>query len=323
MVKGEFPHELNKPFQGMESNGNPWNLSRSDRAQWAEGLGVPMMSERPAAPVLFWVGCAASYDDRAKRIARATAKLLKQARVDFAILGREENCTGDPARRAGNEFLFATLAEGNARAINGYKDQGGVKTVVTTCPHCFNTLKNEYPDFGLRVEVVHHTDFLLGLVAEGRLVPTRPVTGRVVYHDSCYLGRYNGVYDPPREILRRIPGVELVEAEYWTKQRGLCCGAGGAQMFMEEQNQDRVNGKRTLQLLDTGAKTIASACPFCMTMLTDGIKSKNVEDTVKQLDVAELLDRACERVDVPQPVSEESPIPPPVEVPPEAQPTAE
>ncbi len=296
MVKGELPRELNKPFQGMESNGNPWNLARSDRAGWAAGLDVPMMSERPTAPVLFWVGCAASYDDRAKRIARATAKLLKQAGVDFAILGREENCTGDPARRAGNEFLFATLAEGNTATIKGYKDQGGVQTVVTTCPHCFNTLKNEYPDFGLRLEVVHHTDFLLGLVAEGRLVPSRPVQGRVVYHDSCYLGRYNDVYDPPREILRRIPGVELVEAEYWTKQRGLCCGAGGAQMFMEEQNQDRVNGKRTLQLLDTGAKTIASACPFCMTMLTDGVKAKNLEDEVQQLDIVELLERSCEVV---------------------------
>jgi Fe-S oxidoreductase len=294
MVKGEFPHELAKPFQGMETNGNPWNLSRMDRSGWADGLGVSMMTDKPTAPVLFWVGCAASYDDRAKKIARATAKLLKQAGVDFAILGQEENCTGDPARRAGNEFLFAMLAEGNAATINGYKEQGGVRTVVTTCPHCFNTLKNEYPDFGLKVEVVHHTDYLLGLVAEGKLVPTKPVEGRVVYHDSCYLGRYNGVYDPPREILKRIPGVELVEPEYWTKQRGLCCGAGGAQMWMEEQNQDRVNVKRTLQLLDTGATTVASACPFCMTMLTDGIKSKSLEDTIKQMDVVELLERSCE-----------------------------
>jgi Fe-S oxidoreductase len=303
MVRGEFPHELAKPFQGMESNGNPWNLSRMDRSAWSDGLGVATMKDKPAAPVLFWVGCAASYDDRAKKIARATAKLLKQAGVDFAILGQEENCTGDPARRAGNEFLFAMLAEGNAAVINGYKEAGGVRTVVTTCPHCFNTLKNEYPDFGLRVEVVHHTDFLLGLVAEGKLVPRNPVPGRVVYHDSCYLGRYNGIYDPPREILKRIPGVELVEPEYWTKQRGLCCGAGGAQMWMEEQNQDRVNVKRTLQLVDAlgqgangaaGQETIASACPFCMTMLTDGVKSKNLEDKVKQLDVVELLERACE-----------------------------
>jgi Fe-S oxidoreductase len=158
---------------------------------------------------------------------------------------------------------------------------------------------------------VHHTDFLLGLLAEGKLVPKNPVTGRVTYHDSCYLGRYNGVYDPPREILRRIPGVELVEPEYWTKQRGLCCGAGGAQMFMEEQNHDRVNVKRTLQLLDTGAKTIATGCPFCMTMLTDGIKSKNLEDQVKQLDVAELLDQSCAQVAVAAAAPEPPPPPPP------------
>jgi Fe-S oxidoreductase len=313
MVRGEFPHELGKPFQGLESNGNPWNLSRMDRSAWSEGLGVPTMKDKPTAPVLFWVGCAASYDERAKKIARATAKLLVRAGVDFAILGQEENCTGDPARRAGNEYLFAMLAEGNAATINGYKEAGGARTVVTTCPHCFNTLKNEYPDFGLRLEVVHHSDFLLGLLAEGKLVPTSAVEGRVVYHDSCYLGRYNGLYDPPREILKRIPGVELVEPEYWTKQRGLCCGAGGAQMWMEEQNQDRVNVKRTLQLIDAlgpppangleggveGEKTIASACPFCMTMLTDGLKSKNLEDKVKQLDVAELLERACRVVDAP------------------------
>jgi Fe-S oxidoreductase len=293
MVRSEFPQELARPFQAIETNGNPWNLSRMDRAAWTEGLDVKLMSDHPKAPVLFWVGCSASYDDRAKKIARATARLLKQAGVDFAILGTEESCTGDPARRAGNEILFATLAEANTAVINGYKEQGGVKTVITTCPHCFNTLRNEYPDFGLKVEVVHHTDYLLGLVAEGKLVPRKPVEGRVVYHDSCYLGRYNAVYDPPREILRRIPGVELVEPEYWTKQRGLCCGAGGAQMFMEEQNLDRVSVRRTLQLVDTGAQTIASACPFCMTMLTDGLKSQNLEEQIKQVDVAELLERAC------------------------------
>lgn len=293
MIKGEFPHELQKPFQGMEVNGNPWNLSRMDRAAWAEGLDIVTVSEKPTAEVLYWVGCAASYDDRAKKIARATAKLLKAAGVDFAILGQEENCTGDPARRAGNEFLFAMLAEGNAATLKGYKDQGGIRKVVTACPHCFNTLKNEYPDFGAELEVVHHTDFLLGLVAERRLVPRKPAPGKVVYHDSCYLGRYNGVYDSPREILRAIPGVELVEAEYWNKQRGLCCGAGGAQMWMEEQNQNRVNAKRTLQLVDTGAKTVASACPFCMTMLSDGLKNFNIEDRVRQLDVAELLEESC------------------------------
>jgi Fe-S oxidoreductase len=297
MIQNEFPAQLQKPFQGIEVNGNPWNLSRMDRSAWSDGLGIPLMADKPQAEVLYWVGCAASYDDRAKKIARATAKLMKQAGVDFAILAQEENCTGDPARRAGNEFLFATMAEANAATLNGYKGQGGLKTVVTACPHCFNTLKNEYPDFGVKLEVVHHTDFLLGLLAEAKLVPKNAVEGRVVYHDSCYLGRYNGVYNSPREILKSIPGVELVEPEYWNKQRGLCCGAGGAQMFMEEQNTNRVNVKRTLQLVDTGATTVASACPFCMTMLSDGLKSQNLEEKIKQLDVAEILERACADVE--------------------------
>ena len=293
MVRNEFPHELQKPFQAMEVNGNPWNLSRMDRSAWSDGLDIKTFAEKPDAQVLYWVGCAASYDDRAKKIARATARLLKAAGVDFAILGQEESCTGDPARRAGNELLFAMLAEQNAAVLNTYKEQGGMKTVVTACPHCFNTIKNEYPDFGAKLEVVHHTDFLCGLLAERRLVPKKPVVGRVTYHDSCYLGRYNDIYDSPREILKAIPGVELVEPEYWTKTRGLCCGAGGAQMWMEEQNQNRVNVKRTLQLVDTGAKTVASACPFCMTMLTDGLKSQSLEDRIKQMDVAELLEESC------------------------------
>ncbi|HEX7604284.1 MAG TPA: (Fe-S)-binding protein, partial [Polyangiaceae bacterium] len=244
MIRNEFPQQLIKVFQALETNGNPWDLSRMDRAAWSDGLDIATFADKPTAEVLYWVGCAASYDDRAKKIARATAKLLKQAGVDFAILAKEENCTGDPARRAGNELLFSMLAEGNAATLNGYKEQGGMKTVLTACPHCFNTLKNEYPDFGVKLEVVHHTDFLLGLLAQGKLKPVNPVNGKVVYHDSCYLGRYNGVYESPREILRRIPGVELVEPEYWTKQRGLCCGAGGAQAFMEEQNKTRVNVKR-------------------------------------------------------------------------------
>jgi Fe-S oxidoreductase len=283
-----------------------------DRAAWSDGLGVPTFAEKPTAEVLYWVGCAASYDDRAKKIARATAKLLQMAGVDFAILGQEENCTGDPARRAGNEYLFSMVAEGNAATLNEYKKQGGMKTVVTACPHCFNTLKNEYPDFGAHLEVVHHSDFLMGLVAERKLLPKNAVNGRVVFHDSCYLGRYNGVYESPREILRSIPGVELVEAEYWNKQRGLCCGAGGAQMWMEEQNQNRVNVKRTLQLLDTGAKTIASGCPFCMTMLTDGVKSQDLQDKIKQMDVAELLLESCVAIEKPVVAGgDESLMPPP------------
>lgn len=293
LVKGEFPAELAGPFNAMEVNGNPWNLARIDRGNWAEGLGVPTMAENPQAAVLYWVGCAASYDDRAKRIARATAKLLKAAGVDFAILGQEETCTGDPARRAGNEYLFAMLAEQNVATLNGYKEQGGVRQIVTTCPHCFNTLSNEYPDFGAKFEVVHHTDFLLGLVAEKKLIPRKRVEGKVVFHDSCYLGRYNDVYEQPRDILKSIPGVQLVEAEGWNRQKGLCCGAGGAQMWMEEQNKDRVNVKRTLQLLQTEATTIATACPFCQTMITDGLKDQSKEESIRQLDVVELLEESC------------------------------
>lgn len=293
LVKGEFPAELQKPFQGMEVNGNPWNLARMDRAGWADGLDIPTMADHPTAPVLYWVGCAASYDDRAKKIARATAKLLKAAGVDFAILGQEETCTGDPARRAGNEFLFAMLAEQNVATLNGYKEQGGIRTILSTCPHCFNTIANEYPDFGAKFEVVHHADFLMGLIAEKKLNPTKPVKGKVVFHDSCYLGRYNDIYESPRDILKSIPGVELVEAEM-SRSKGLCCGAGGAQMFMEEQNKNRVNVKRTLQLLETKATTIASGCPFCMTMLTDGLKDQSMEDKIRQLDVAELLVESCD-----------------------------
>ncbi|MEI8254501.1 MAG: (Fe-S)-binding protein [Deltaproteobacteria bacterium] len=295
MVKGEFPHELQRVFQALETNGNPWNLTRMDRGAWTEKLDftVPTMAEKPDAEVLYWVGCAASYDDTAKKIAQAFARLLHAAGVDFAILGSEETCTGDSARRAGNELLYMMLAEQNVATLNGYAP----KTIVTACPHCFNTIANEYPDVGGKFNVVHHTDYLLGLLAEGRLKPVHGVRARIVFHDSCYLGRYNDIYESPREILKAIPGVELVEAEL-SREKGLCCGAGGAQMWMEEQNTDRVNKRRTLQLLNTGADTVASACPFCHTMLTDGIKEFEDEPemknrTVAQLDVAVLLERAC------------------------------
>jgi Fe-S oxidoreductase len=299
VIKGEFPSQLGKPFEGMESNGNPWNLASVDRASWTEGLDIKTCAEKPDAEVLYWVGCAVSYDDRAKKIARSTAQLLILAGVDFAILAEEETCTGDPARRAGNEYLFSMLAETNAATLNGYKEKGGVRRIITTCPHCFNTLSKEYPDFGAKFEVVHHTDFMMELLATKKIQPTKPVRARVAYHDSCYLGRYNDIYEPPREILRRIPGVELVEVEGATRNKGLCCGAGGAQMFMEEQNNNRVNVKRTLQLLDTGAQTIASACPFCMTMLTDGIKSQSKEEQVRNMDVVEMLAISCGVADGP------------------------
>jgi Fe-S oxidoreductase len=291
MMKNDFPAQLQTAFNGIETNGNPWNISAMDRADWADGLNVPLMSDTPDAEVLYWVGCAASFDDRAKKVARATVQLLKQGGVNFAILGTEETCTGDPARRGGNEYLFQTLAAQNVETLNGY-GMNGKRTIITACPHCFNSLGNEYSDFGGNYDVVHHSEFLNGLIARGKLTPTKKVGGKVAYHDSCYLGRYNDVYSAPREVLEKA-GVELVEVEYWNKSKGLCCGAGGAQMFMEEHGE-RVNTKRTLQLLDTGASTIATGCPFCSTMLTDGLKDQEKEDSVKQLDIAEILLQSIE-----------------------------
>ncbi len=301
MMKNEFPGELQGAFNGIETNGNPWNISAMDRGDWADGMGIPTLSDKPDAEVLYWVGCAASYDDRAKKVARAVSKLLQKARIDFAILGTEETCTGDPARRAGNEYLFQMLAEQNIETLNGY--EASKKTIITACPHCFNTLANEYADFGGKYDVVHHSDFLNGLLVAGKLIPSKPVRGKVVYHDSCYLGRYNKVYDSPRKILESIEGLELTEVPYWNRDKGLCCGAGGAQMWMEEHGEERVNNKRTLQLVDTGATTIASGCPFCMTMLTDGLKAQEKEEEIGQRDIAEILADAIELDEV-----EETPV---------------
>ncbi len=285
LMHAAMPAELEKPMTAMEVNGNPWNLPSSERAQWCDGLDVAFLRDKPDAEVLYWVGCAASYDDRAKRIARATASLLKLADVGFAILGSEERCTGDPARRAGNEYLFEMLAQANIETLKSYKAE--TKKIITACPHCFNTLAREYPQFNAHFEVVHHTTFLLELVQAGRIPLESTKAQSFVFHDSCYLGRFNDIYDAPRELLKAVPGLDLKEVPYWSKNKGLCCGAGGAQMWMEEQNQDRVNNKRALQLVDTGADAVASACPFCATMLEDGLKATG--KSVTQLDVAEIL----------------------------------
>ncbi len=307
MERGEFPEQLQNAFRGLETVGNPYSFANEQRAEWAQGLDIPLRSEKPDTEILYWVGCAPSFDDRSRKIARATATLMKLAGVDFAILGPEERCTGDPARRAGNEYLFQMFAQGNVETLNTYS----VKKIVTTCPHCFNTLKNEYKDFGGQYEVVHHTDFLLQLVKAGKLRPEHHVLGSVVYHDSCYLGRYNDIYDPPRELLRAIPGVTLVEAAE-SRDRGMCCGAGGAQMWKEEEpirkpgsreGDGKVNHARTRQLLKVlptippggdAKRTVASACPFCMTMLRDGLRDQGHED-VQQLDVAEILLQSVQR----------------------------
>ena len=259
----------------------------------SDTLQVPTMAEYMAqgkAPeVLFWVGCAGSFDDRAKKITKAFVRILNKAGVDFAVLGQEESCTGDPAKRAGNEFLFQMQAMMNIQVLNGYE----IKKIVTTCPHCFNTIKNEYPQLGGTYEVMHHTSFLKSLLEEGKIsLEGGSFKGkRITFHDPCYLGRANGIFEAPRELIRKLDA-ELVEMKS-CKQRALCCGAGGAQMFKEPEKGDKdVNIERTEQALETNPGIIAAACPFCNTMMTDGVKNKEKEEQIQVVDVAELIANA-------------------------------
>jgi len=259
----------------------------------SELLKVPTMAEFMAEgkqpEVLFWVGCAGSFDDRAKKITKAFVKLLNKANVEFAVLGTEESCTGDPAKRSGNEFLFQMQAVTNIEVMNAYE----IKKIVTTCPHCFNTIKNEYPGLGGSYEVMHHTQFLKSLLSEGRLtIEGGQYKGkRITFHDPCYLGRANNVYEAPRDLIRKLDA-ELVEMKS-CKSRGLCCGAGGAQMFKEpEQGNKDINIERTEQALETKPQIIAAGCPFCNTMMTDGVKNKEKEDQVQVMDIAELIANA-------------------------------
>jgi Fe-S oxidoreductase len=246
-----------------------------------------MMANGQTPEVLFWVGCAGSFDQRAQKVTRAFATILEKTGISYAILGNEEACTGDPARRAGNEFLFQMMAAQNIATLNGY----GIQRIVTTCPHCFNILKNEYPALGGQYEVMHHTTLLQQLINEGRIKLQEGGSfkgKKITYHDSCYLGRANGIYEAPRAVLEALDA-ELVEMKR-CRSNGLCCGAGGAQMFKEEEKGDtRVNWERTREALDTGAQVIAAACPFCNTMMTDGVKVNEKEDCVQVLDVAELV----------------------------------
>jgi Fe-S oxidoreductase/nitrate reductase gamma subunit len=289
LMESRFPAEVQPVFQSMERNGTPWAFNASDRGEWANGMNIPTMAELAAVgrtpDVLFWVGCMGSFDARAKKITVSFARIMQAAGIEFAILGQEEKCNGDPARRMGNEYLYQMLAKATIEQLNGY----GVRTVVTICPHCFHQMGNEYPDLGGHYEVIHHSVYIERLLAEGR-VPLSDTNGgiqSISYHDSCYLGRYNDVYDAPREALRRVlPVVAVVEPERHGS-RGLCCGAGGGRMWMEETQGTRINIERTRELLATGAEAIASACPFCMTMLSDGVKAH--DSTVPVLDIAEVV----------------------------------
>ena len=289
LSESRFPEEVQPAFESLERNGSPWAFSPGDRAKWADGMDIVTMAEaleRGDRPdVLFWVGCMGSFDDRAKKITVAFARILKACNINFAILGQEEHCHGDPARRMGNEYLYQMLAKDTIETLDRYE----VKTVVTSCPHCFHQLGNEFPQLGGNYEVIHHSTFIERLLQEER-VPLQTAAGKrltVAYHDSCYLGRYNDIYDAPRETLKRaLPVLNLVEPKR-TKDRGLCCGAGGGRMFMEERTGKRINVERTEELLATGAETIAVACPFCMTMISDGVKAS--QSDVPVLDIAEVV----------------------------------
>ncbi|MDH7514324.1 MAG: heterodisulfide reductase-related iron-sulfur binding cluster [Bacteroidota bacterium] len=287
LTEGSFPDELQVLYKNLENNFAPWQFSPADRGKWAEELGIPTLKDLGSADeidFLFWVGCAGSYDARAVKVSRAFAQVLRRAGIRFAILGSEEKCTGDAARRTGNEYLAQMLARENVETLERY----GVTRIVTACPHCFHSLKNEYPQFGGRYEVIHHTTLLRELVEQGILPLVEPVCGKTIFHDSCYLGRYNQIYDAPRIALAETPGVTLDEFPRHG-DRAFCCGAGGGRLFLEETVGKRINVERTEEALSVGAETIACACPFCMTMLTDGVVEKGAGDRVQVLDIAEII----------------------------------
>ena len=287
LERADFPKEMQTAFRGMETNGNPWGISASSRADWAEGLPVVTMAEAEGRDieVLFWVGCAGSYEDRSKRVSRSFVEILDRAGVSFAILGTEETCTGDSARRMGNEYLFQTLAQQNVETLNGY----GVKKIVTNCPHCYNCIRNEYPPLGGSYEVLHATELVAQLVEEGRILLSEPVRQTVSYHDACYLGRYNGIYQPPRRILRAIPGIELRELPR-TCERGLCCGAGGGRMWMEEKLGTRINQERMREIEEAETAAVGLSCPYCMIML--GNAKEEIGASTAPFDVLELARRS-------------------------------
>jgi Fe-S oxidoreductase len=310
LLESDFPSELNGLYKGLENKGNPWNMAPSKRMEWATELPFEVkqvgvdVEDLTEVEWLFWVGCAGAYEDRAKKTTQAVAELLHIAGVDFAVLGKGETCTGDPARRSGNEFVFAGLAGENAETLKEAK----ATKVVATCAHCFNTLKNEYAQFGVELEVVHHTQLLNRLVKEGRLKPVPPAAEddvaakKITYHDPCFLGRHNQVYSPPRELLSVIPNTTFEEMPR-NSERSFCCGAGGGRMWMEEKLGERINVNRTKEAVATGADQIAVGCPFCRVMLSDGLTAEQhageAREEVEVLDVAQLLLTSVKRGETP------------------------
>jgi Fe-S oxidoreductase len=300
LIESAFPSEAGVMLRNLENKGNPWGLADRGREEWTDGLGFDVPRAVPGEKLpadmdyLFWVGCAGALEDRAKKVTRAVAELLHTAGVNFAILGAGETCSGDPARRLGNEFLFQMLATQNVETLDSITRAAPLK-IVATCPHCFNSLANEYPQLGGHYDVVHHTQLLGRLVADGRLTPVKPVEAKVTYHDPCYLGRHNKVYTPPREVLDAVPALSAQEM-HRCKDRGFCCGAGGARFWMEEKIGKRVNVERTEEALGLDPDLISTACPFCMVMLSDAVTAKQADgaarEDVQVLDVAQILQRS-------------------------------
>jgi Fe-S oxidoreductase len=315
MEESEFPGEVTSLFNNIERNANPWEISNDKRAEWAAELGVPLMAENPDADVLYWVGCMGSFDKRNQKVATAVAKVLLAAKVNFAILGPEESCTGDPARRIGNEYLWQMMAQQNIEVLDGYgfntanvhnghnghtpgNGVAGVatrqRTIITACPHCFNTIKNEYTQLGGNYEVVHHTVFIDKLLADEKITLPKGFDERkLTYHDPCYIGRYNDVYDEPRRVLTVLNSNGVTEMRR-NKNKSFCCGGGGGRAWMEEKIGKRVNQTRVNEALETGADVLAAACPFCITMFDDGIKGVEAEDKMQIEDIAEIVARAIE-----------------------------
>ena len=289
LVRSEFPSDLAGSFRGTENQSNPWGIAADQRANWAEGLDVPQMAELGAderVDVLYWVGCAGSFDDRNQKTSRALVKIMKAAGLKFGILGLEEACTGEPARRLGNEYLYFTLAQMNVDTLNRYK----FDKIVTQCPHCFNTIKNEYPDLGGRFEVVHTAQFIESLLAAGRIKLEKSfVQKRLVMHDPCYHARHNNVHEETRTVLDAVPGMKREDVDQ-SRRRTFCCGAGGGQFWKEEEHgTQRINERRLDQLLEKDPDTIGVGCPFCTTMMTDATKARGIEEQVVVKDLVEVV----------------------------------
>jgi len=284
MEQASMPETAEGALRSIEDRGHPWRGTTLSRTDWAEGLDIKVLADDQDVDILFWVGCTEALEERSTKVAQSVAKLLKAAGINFGILGTEESCCGEPARRLGNEYLFQMQAEKNIEILKNY----GVKRIVTACPHGYNILKNEYPQFGGNFEVIHHTELIAQLIKEDKLKLNKGLNEIVTYHDACYLGRYNNIYQPPRQIIKAVPGLDMVEMER-NKRRAFCCGGGGGHMWLEEQEGNRINEMRTEQALETGVQTVITACPLCLQMFEDGIKAKAAEEQLKVMDIAELL----------------------------------